>query len=132
MSTATAEKPDVIIHIEEDLSAIGSEGNGFGELGILVRPAKDGIISGTVDVLAFNANLDTEIIAFGITGGNIAELKDSGPNIGIDTNGTDGWTQTLDTTKYENGEYRIFAVGGKNTPGELPTSAVNLDLIIEN
>ncbi len=78
-----------------------------GRLGLtemVVRPAVDTKIRGVVIVTATKVTEGTQRVYFTIVGPGV---EDVGPNINIDTDGSNGWSGILDTTEYENGVYTI-------------------------
>lgn len=108
------------------------DASGFGGLQLSITPALGTEINGTVTLEVLNVNPLTEIVAFGIQGGNITDVKETGPNIGVDINGEDGWKVDFDTTLLPNGEYDFFAIAGTSNPEELPLAAVNIKINIQN
>jgi hypothetical protein len=83
---------------------------------VVIEPATGDVISGTVDISITESPDATNFGFFVLEGPGVADTD--GPNLGIDDDGSDGWSVEFDTTEYENGSYRISG---------LPTTGVNDD-----
>ena len=59
-------------------------------------------------------------------------LGSGGPNLGFDSDGGDGWSQTLDTTTYENGRYFIAIFAFDSDAIENPIAVANAQVKIQN
>jgi hypothetical protein len=69
-----------------------------------IKPSVDNVISGVVTITVTKAPDETKMVFFVIAGQGI---KETGPNLGIDSEGSDGWSRLVDTAKYKNGLYEI-------------------------
>jgi hypothetical protein len=74
---------------------------------------------------------ETENVGF-IISKNFDETKTGGPNLGFDTSPNGGWTKTLDTTEYDDGEYFLGAVVFGSNASSDPIGAVNAKVLIDN
>lgn len=74
---------------------------------VLIEPSVDNVISGVVTITVTEAPNETNMAFFAMVKQGAEDLKETGPNLGIDSDGSDGWSKLLDTTQYENGLYEI-------------------------
>jgi hypothetical protein len=81
---------------------------------LVIAPSVDNVISGTVTVTVEQAPSETKFTFFIIAESGV---KPEGPNLGIDEDGSDGWSRLLDTTKYKNGVYEIAGLPTTTSEG---------------
>src|SRR3989344_955729 len=74
----------------------------------------------------------TEIVAFAIQGRGIEDLNKTGPNLGIDSDGSDGWNYLFDSLTYPNGVYTIYTIAGVLKNDTPPLGGVTAQVIIQN
>ena len=105
---------------------------GFGGIKIVVSPSEGKTVKGVVTIDLTKVPDTTGIAAFGIyEQGN--EDMSVGPNLGMDTDGSDGWGYILDTTNYDNGVYSVMSVVGESfEEGKEPTGGATVQVVIEN
>jgi hypothetical protein len=98
---------------------------------LIISPSQNDVISGEVTIEAVDVPKETKNVGF-LTIENFNETETGGPNLGFDSSPNGGWTKTLDTTEYDNGEYNIgIVVFGSNTDSD-PIGAVNVKVLIDN
>lgn len=102
-----------------------------GNTEIVISPSNERVVKGIITITATKVPNETKLVAFAIQGGNIDPIEKTGPNIGVDNDGDDGWSYLLDTKKYENDLYSISAIAGKSVGSE-PLGAVTAQVIIQN
>jgi hypothetical protein len=93
---------------------------------LTISPSIDDEIKGTVTVTITGAPSETKAVFFTIAARD--ERPDS-PNLGIDEDGSDGWSRIVDTTKYKNGVYVIAGmptVTGEGDPLGRATAKVEI------
>jgi uncharacterized protein (UPF0333 family) len=95
---------------------------------LVISPSVDKEISGTVTVTVTQAPEGTKMALFTIQGGDV---KVTGPNLGIDSDGSDGWSRIVDTTKYDNGVYEIAGLPSTTSEGN-PLGRAVAQVIIKN
>ena len=68
-----------------------------------------------------------------IQGKGIPTIKEAGPNLGSDSDGSDGWSYMLDTTTYDNGLHDISGLAfSELTTGAAPLGSATTQVIIKN
>ena len=99
---------------------------------MVVSPSTDKVIKGIVTLNLVEVPEGTGVTALLLQGQGAPDT--SGPNLGLDTDGSDGWSYILDTTKYDNGVYTVGGIAGISLGGESdqPLGAVSTQVIIEN
>jgi hypothetical protein len=95
---------------------------------VLIEPSVDNVISGVVTITVTKAPNGTKMAFFTIQGQGI---KDTGPNLGIDNDGSDGWSRLLDTTEYKNGLYEISGLA-MSGPDDNPLGVATAQVKIQN
>ncbi len=101
---------------------------------LVISPSVDKVIQGTVTIVMNNVPPGTKYVAFYIESGNAADARDGPPNLGFDDTENDGWTLRIDTTIYDNGPQRIFALAFADEPGaeSEPLAAIQALVTINN
>lgn len=89
-------------------------------LEVVVKPSNNNVISGTVTITASNVDENGAGVGFFISETKEALTQGGIPRLGIDSDKTDGWSNTFNTAEYENGKYYISVVvyppGGEGSP----------------
>ncbi|MFC1653827.1 hypothetical protein ACFL1M_03190 [Patescibacteria group bacterium] len=98
---------------------------------IVIEPSKNDVISGTVNIKAENVLENTKHVGFTIIE-NVDEYGQGGPNLGFDSDSSDGWSKELDTSTYKNGEYYIVIFVFDNDASSDPTGVSNVKVLINN
>lgn len=113
---------------------IREKGQGGAE--IVIAPSAGDEIKGMVKITLANAPEGTGAAAFVIQGEGIPDMRETGPNIGWDSDAGDGWSTELDTTKYANSRYRLYALAFAEMPGQgeqpEPTAGAMAEAVIAN
>jgi hypothetical protein len=97
---------------------------------MVIEPSVDDVISGMVTITISKAPDETEMAFFAMQKQG-ADPAEEGPNLGIDTDGSDGWSRLLDTTGFENGLYEIGGFAIVDPDGD-PLGAATAQVVIEN
>jgi hypothetical protein len=108
---------------------------GFGDVEMTVSPSKEDTIEGIVTITLSNVPEGTGIAAFALLEQGAEMGEDTGaPNLGFDTDGSDGWKRILDTANFENGVYTLAGIIGTTLDEESdgPTGAAMAQVIIDN
>jgi hypothetical protein len=71
---------------------------------LTISPSIDDEIKGTVTVTVTGIPSETKAVFFTIAE---RDVRPDSPNLGIDEDGSDGWSRIVDTSKYKNGVYVI-------------------------
>ena len=95
---------------------------------VTIAPSVDNVLSGTVTVTLEDAPDGTNLAFFTIAGPGISE---EGPNLGIDSDSSGGWSRIVDTTEYENGVYDIGALAMPSADDN-PLGTATAQVVIEN
>ena len=101
---------------------------------LLITPSVDNVISGIVTISMTKAPAETKSALFLIVEKG-EDFKTVGPNLGIDTDGSDGWSRIVDTTQYENGLYDIATAAldvASPGSGDDPIAMTAAQVIIQN
>jgi hypothetical protein len=111
-------------------------GKGTEGIEIKISPAAEDntTIKGRVTVSLTMTPANTGTVAFLIKEGSLdltSEEIDLGDTIGLDLDGSDGWSRLLDTTRYSNGIYEIIGMPGTEI-GEPPLGYASAQVVIEN
>ncbi len=96
ISLPPAEKTEIVV----------SQGN----MGMSISPSKGNVIKDTVTIKVTKVPEDTGVVAFAIQGPGIEDIQKTGPNLGVDTDGSDDWSFTLNTNQYNNEDYSIISI----------------------
>ena len=97
---------------------------------MVISPSVGKTIKGIVTITLTKVPSATGIAAFGIE--KQGSTEGGGPNLGMDQDGSDGWSYILDTTDYENGIYTIYSMVGESLKAEAPLGIVTAQVVIEN
>ena len=127
-----AETPDTSINTNEEGLFQKSEvrEKGF-NAGILIAPSVNDVISGIVTVSAVDTPKQSKHVGFSISK-KFDDLGKGGPNLGIDSDGMDGWGVKLDTSEYENGLYYLAIFAFENDTTSNPLGVANVQVEIRN
>lgn len=96
---------------------------------VVIEPATDATISGTVDVTVAATPDGTNMVFFTIEGPGAP--GDSGPNLGIDDSDSDGWGIEFDTSEYGNGSYSISGLAMERADSN-PLGVATAEITIAN
>ncbi len=101
---------------------------------MIISPTKDHILNGVVSIKASKVPEGTETVAFVIQGQGIPDMGITGPNLGIDKDGSDGWATEFDTKAYDNGVYTLLAIAAKEGAGDgtPPLGGAQVKIYINN
>jgi hypothetical protein len=123
-------QPDTTLETESIIPRTKIEESGMSAK-LIISPSQNDIISGEVTIEAVSVPEETENAGFLIVK-NFDESRTGGPNLGFDSSGNGGWTKTLDTTEYDDGEYYIgVVVFGSDTDSD-PIGVANAKVLIDN
>ena len=118
---------------EPDPPKIEIRAKGFGDTELVISPSVDKTISGIVVLTMSQVPPGTKLVAFALEGNGIPSIKETGPNLGTDTDGSDGWIWLFDTTSYDNGLYDVSGIVFSDlSTGVPPLGAAKLQVIIKN
>ncbi len=81
----------------------------YGSTAMVISPSNGSIIAGVVAIKMAKVPKGTNLVAFAIQGPGIEDIGKTGPNLGYDTDGSNGWSFELDTVVYPDGAYAIYA-----------------------
>jgi hypothetical protein len=98
---------------------------------MLIEPSVDNVISGVVTITVTEPPSDTIMVFFAMVGQGTADTEMTGPNLGIDDDGSDGWSRLFDTTEYDNGLYEISGLP-MSDPDSDPLGIVSAQVVIDN
>ncbi|MEE9595044.1 MAG: hypothetical protein V3V92_06560 [Candidatus Hydrothermarchaeales archaeon] len=98
---------------------------------MVIRPTNDNIVSGAINLMVTQVPSGTELVGFAIQGPGIEDIGKTGPNLGLDGDGGDGWSYIFDTSKYANGVYDISGIA-LPSGGGAPLGAAYAQVIIQN
>lgn len=84
---------------------------------MVISPSQDKVVKDIVTITVTRAPSNTGIIGFAIQGPGIEALEKTGPNLGLDSDGSDGWSFEFDTNGYPNNEYTLSVIAFPSTPG---------------
>lgn len=115
--------------LESDEPKTEVRANGF-NAEVLVEPSVGNVISGVVTVRVTKAPEGTKIALFAMSKQG-ADVKTTGPNLGVDSDGSDGWSRIVDTTRFENGIYDISGIAGVDGNSD-PLGVATAQVIVEN
>ncbi len=105
-------------------------------LEMIISPAPDKVIKDAVTIFATKVPSDTSTVGFGIGGPGIEPLEKTGPNLGYDYDGSDGWNFEFDTNSYPNGEYTLaviaFPTEEERQSGQPPLGSAQAKVEIQN
>lgn len=104
-------------------------------LELVISPSVDEVIKGTVTITMNNVPQGTKFAGFYLKSGDAEDVGDDLPNVGLDKDGSDGWSSILDTTEYNNNKYRIFAATFGEEPDYTtaePTGTILAEVVINN
>ena len=97
-----------------------------------ITPSIEKEVKGIITVEYAKVPEGTAAVAFAIGEGSL-NLEEGGVNLPFDTDGTDGWSIMLDTTKYTNGLYEIAAIAAVTfEDGNPPLDAASVQILIKN
>lgn len=98
---------------------------------VLIEPSVDDVISEVVTITVTEAPSGTNMAFFAMHKQGAEDVKETGPNLGIDNDGSDGWNRLLDTTQFENGVYEISGLAMSDADSN-PLGAATAQVVIEN
>jgi len=127
-STPTAEATEQPEATQLPATEIRVEGQ---SASMLIEPSVDNVVSGVVTIAVTEPPSETEMVFFVIVGQGIEDTEITGPNLGIDQDGGDGWSRLLDTTDYDNGLFEISGLP-MSDPDSDPLGIVSAQVLIEN
>ncbi len=107
---------------------------GFGGAEILITPSEGKVLEGIVTVTLLNVPPETKVVGFSLESMETEGIGETGPNLGFDREGKDGWSTKVDTTEYTNSKYKLFALAFSEEPSEdpEPTAGSQVEIIINN
>ncbi|MEK6816436.1 MAG: hypothetical protein AABY09_02395, partial [Nanoarchaeota archaeon] len=121
------QKVQLIVKTQIKVSATGME--------MIISPSKDNVVKGIITITVTKAPTDTGMVAFAIIGPGIESIEKTGPNLGFDGDGSDGWSFEFDTNTYPNNIYSIATIAFPSiTPGggAPPLGALQAKIEIRN
>jgi len=101
---------------------------------LVISPSVDEVIKGTVTITMNNVPQGTKFAGFYLKSGDAEDVGDGLPNVGLDNDGSDGWSLIVDTTTYNNDKYRIFVSTFAEEPDYWvePTGTTSAEVLINN
>ena len=106
-----------------------------GSTEMVIAPSKGKVIKDIVTISMEEVPVGTELVAFGIQGPGIEDMNIVGPNLGMDNDESDGWSQGFDTSIYPNNVYSIYSstyASNELREGVAPKSFVQVQVTINN
>jgi hypothetical protein len=98
---------------------------------VVIEPSSDNVISGIVTIRVTKAPAETEMAFFAIVGNGSESIETTGPNLGIDSDVSDGWSRLLDTTEYEDGLYEVAGLA-MSSANDDPIGMASAQVMIQN
>ncbi len=98
---------------------------------INISPSQNDVVFGTVTVTGLNLPEETKHVGFAISE-SFDTLGSGGPNLGFDSDGSDGWNFSFNTTEYENGVYYLALFAFQDDSTSNPIGVTNVQLEIRN
>ncbi len=122
----STEQKDIPVKTQIKVSQRGME--------MIISPSQNNDIKDIVTITVTKAPANTGIIGFAIEGPEITDIHQSGPNLGYDNDGSDGWSFDFDTNSYPNNKYTIATIAfpADRQSGEPPLGAVQAQIEIKN
>ncbi|MFQ6105500.1 MAG: hypothetical protein ACE5NL_00310 [Candidatus Hydrothermarchaeaceae archaeon] len=102
---------------------------------MVIAPSEDSFVKGIVTITMTHVPDGTKMVAFAIQGSGIEDIAKTGPNLGKDNDGSDGWSLYLDTTRYPNGVYDIISYASHLTELQEdvpPLGFASAQIVIQN
>lgn len=101
---------------------------------MIISPSQDKVVKDIVTITVPKVPTNSALVAFGIIGPGIEPLEKTGPNLGYDADGSDGWSFEFDTNSYPNSEYTLAAIAfpANRQSGAPPLGAAQVTIVIEN
>jgi hypothetical protein len=132
MQFEKARKPDTSLKTvsESSIPRTKIRESGF-NVEITIEPSQNDTISGEVTIAAADVPAEAKHVGFSISE-NFEDLGTGGPNLGFDSSETEGWTKTLDTTKYKNGKYFVALFVFSTDASSNPIGTANVQVEISN
>lgn len=124
----TTTVPTAAEEAEQPSTEIEVEGRGAS---MLIEPSVDNVISGVVTVSVTEAPSGTNLVFYAIVGENTGSIEEAGANLGMDVDGSDGWSRLFDTSEYENGLYEIAGLPASDGDSD-PLGFVTAQVLIQN
>lgn len=124
VSTSSEEQKGIPAKTEIKVSQMGME--------MIISPSQDRVVKDIVTITVTKAPSNTGVIGFVIQGPRIEDLKKVGPNLGLDEDGSDGWSYDFDTNGYPNNKYTIAVIAFSGQPNEPPLGAAQAQVEIKN
>jgi hypothetical protein len=98
---------------------------------VRIEPSVDEVVSGIVTITIIEAPDETEMAFFAMRKQGAEDIQEEGPNIGIDTEASDGWSSLLDTTGFENGVYEVSGLAMADADSD-PLGGATAQVVFEN
>lgn len=98
---------------------------------LVISPSKNDVISGDVTIKATKVPDEAKHVGFSISQ-TVEGLAAEGPNLGFDSEGSDGWEMPLNTTEYDNGVYYVALFVFETDGSSNPLGTANAKVQIEN
>src|SRR3989338_7746077 len=119
---------------EPERSKIEIRATGPTGMELVISPSADEAIKGLVTLTINQVPPGTKYVGFFLESGDAEESSDGPPNLGLDDEGSDGWSLVADTTAHDNNQYLIFALAFAEEPGSTvePTATVQTGAAINN
>ncbi len=125
-SASSGEQKGVQVKTEIKVTQRGME--------MIISPSENNDLKDIVTITVTTAPSNTGIIGFAIEGPGVADIHQTGPNLGYDADGSDGWSLEFDTNSYPNNKYTIATIAfpADRQSGEPPLGAVQAKVNIQN
>ncbi len=101
---------------------------------MIISPSQNNDLKDIVTITVTKAPTNTGVIGFAIEGPGVADIHQTGPNLGYDADESDGWSLEFDTNSYPNNEYTIAVIAfpADRQSGEPPLGAAQAQVEIKN
>jgi uncharacterized protein (UPF0333 family) len=112
-------KPDTSLETVSDTPRTEIVESGY-NIELVITPSNNNVIADTVAITATQVSEEAAGVGFFITKDEEGFMEEGMPNLGLDRDAADGWSNTFDTTEYDNGKYYINVIvypeGGEGNP----------------
>lgn len=126
--TSTSSEKQTGVPVKTQIKAVGQG------MEMIISPSQNNDLKDIVTITVTKAPANTGKIGFAIEGTGIADVRQTGPNLGYDADGSDGWSLEFDTNSYPNNKYTIAVIAfpANRQSGEPPLGAAQAQVEIKN
>lgn len=126
--TSTSSEKQTGVPVKTQIKAVGQG------MEMIISPSQNNDVKDIVTITVTTVPTNAGVIGFAIEGPGVADIHQTGPNLGYDADGSDGWSLEFDTNGYPNNKYAIAAIAfpADRQSGEPPLGAVQAQVEIKN